>query len=644
MDRGFLMYLREDGRPPTSSQFTLRVAILSGVALVMFAIIFFRLWYLEVLSGDHYRQEAENNQLRTIRVQAPRGEILDRNGRVLVDNRTSLALQVEPQNLAGRKRERARELARLGQAAGIPLAKIRREMKQQRKELPASPVTLQRDIGYPLVYYLQENQESFPGVSVQRVFVRRYPQGSLAAQVFGYVGQVTAEQLKEPRYQDLEPGDQVGQSGVEYQYDSVLRGRPGTIKVNVDARGRPRGSPLSDQQATPGDDLRLSLDENVQSAGEAALSSFGGLPGAFAVMNVRNGQVLGLGSYPTFDPSLFTRPQVPPALFKRLASKKAGAPLSDRAIQGLYPTGSTFKPITAMAALDDGLITPSTLIDDPGSIKVDTVTFKNSGGGQGFGTIALRDALRVSSDVFFYKLGLKADAAKDEPIQRWARNLGLGSPTGIDLPAEVQGLVPTPEWRNKLYKEGQTDRPWSAGDSVNLAVGQGDLQADPLQMAVAYATIANGGNVLRPHLAEQVEDSSGRVVQEVRPAPRRHVDINPEYANAILDGLHAGAQEPGGTSFKVFGSFPVDIAGKTGTAERGLFRQDQSWYVALAPYPNPKYVVATTIEEGGFGADAAAPATRGILTALLGKQASGGSGSSAPSPAPAAGPSGGSYD
>jgi penicillin-binding protein 2 len=640
------MYLREDGRPPTSSQFTLRVAILGGIALAMFSIVFFRLWYLSVLSGDDYRREAENNQLRTIRVQAPRGEILDRNGKVLVDNRTALALQVEPQNLPGHKRERAHELARLGRAAGMPLARIRQEMKKQRKELPSSPVILKRQISYPLVYYLQENQESFPGVSVQKVFVRNYPHGSLAAQVFGYVGQVTAEQLKEPRYQDLEPGDSVGQTGVEYQYDSLLRGRPGTTKVNVDARGRPRGSPLSDQQATPGDDLRLSLDENVQSAGEAALSSFGGLPGAFAVMNVHNGQVLGLGSYPTFDPSLFTRPNLPPSLFKRLSAEKNGSPLSDRAIQGLYPTGSTFKPITALGVLDDGLITPSTPIYDPGSVQVDTVTFKNSGGGQGFGTLTLPDALRVSSDVFFYKLGLKADAAKDEPIQQAARELGLGSATGIDLPAEVQGLVPTPEWRNKLYKDGQTDRPWTAGDSVNLAVGQGDLQADPLQMAVAYAAIGNGGDVLRPHLAERVEDSSGRVVQEIRPAPWRHIDIDPTYRRAIMDGMHGGAQEPGGTSFKVFGNFPVDIAGKTGTAERGLFKQDQSWYVALAPYPNPKYVVATTIEEGGFGADAAAPAARGILTALLGKQAtSGGSASGAPTtPAPAASTGGGSYD
>jgi penicillin-binding protein 2 len=276
---------------------------------------------------------------------------------------------------------------------------------------------------------------------------------------------------------------------------------------------------------------------------------------------------------------------------------------------------------------------------------VDTIKFENAGGGPGFGTLTLPDALRVSSDVFFYKLGLKADAAKDEPIQQAARELGLGSATGIDLPAEVQGLVPTPEWRNKLYKDGETDRPWSAGDSVNLAVGQGDLQADPLQMAVAYAAIGNGGDVLRPHLAEQVEDSSGRVVQEIRPAPRRHVDIDPSYQRAIMAGMHGGAQEPGGTSFKVFGNFPVDIAGKTGTAERGL-QQDQSWYVALAPYPNPKYVVATTIEEGGFGADAAAPAARGILTALLGKQAtSGGSASGAPAtPAPAASTGGGSYD
>jgi penicillin-binding protein 2 len=604
-----MMYLRDDRRPPASPQFTLRVAILSGIALICFSVIFLRLWYLQVLSGDKYLEQAQNNQIRQIKVQAPRGEILDRNGKVLVENRTSLALQVEPQRLPRERSERAAVIERLGSVIGASPERIEREIRRQTKELPASPVTLKRDVPYPLVYYLQERQAEFPGVTVQRVFVRTYPEGTLAAHLFGYVGEVSEEQLKEPQYRQLEPGDLIGQTGVESAYDSMVRGEPGAIRVQVDAQGRPRGGQLSAVEARAGNNLRLSIDSDVQAAGEAAISSFS-LPSAFAVMDIHTGEVLGLGSYPTFDPAIFTRPNVPSSVFEGV-----GDQFANRATQGLYPTGSSWKPITAVAALEEGLITPDTSIYDGGSITVGGIEFSNAGGAA-FGSISLPSALQVSSDVFFYNLGLDADATGEDPIQRWAHDLGIGEPTGIDVPGEVEGLVPTPEWRNELYREGETDRPWSAGDAVNLAVGQGDLQTNPLQMAVAYAAIANGGEVLRPHVAQRVEDPSGRVVQEIRPAPRRHVEIDPGHRRAILAGLNAAAMQPGGTSYAVFGNFPVEIAGKTGTAERPPY-VDQSWYVALAPYPDPEVVVAVTIEQGGFGAEAAAPAARQILSSYL---------------------------
>jgi penicillin-binding protein 2 len=490
---------------------------------------------------------------------------------------------------------------------------------------------------------------------VERIFVRNYRHGVLGAHIFGQVGEVTEEQLAEPRYESLEPGDQIGQTGVEYQYDHLLRGQPGATRLQVDALGRPKGGELSSEQATAGNDLRLTIDSEVQQAGEEAVDSFG-LPGAFVAMDIRSGEVLALGSRPTFDPAIFTRPSVPQSTIDRLASEAAEYPLSNRATQGQYPTGSTFKAITATAALEEGLITPDTIINDTGSLKLDTVTFKNAGD-QVFGPIALREALQVSSDVFFYNLGLDAEQKPgEEEIQAWAENLGLGQPTGIDLPAESTGLVPTPEWRNELFQEntdpsspggedvllekGETvDRPWSAGDGVNLSVGQGDLQVDPLQLAVAYAAIANGGDLIRPHVAQQVEDPEGRVIQEIRPAPRRHVEIQPGHRQAILDGLHAAAMEPGGTSYGVFGNWKQDIAGKTGTAERGEGNADQSWYVALGPYPDPQYVVAVTIERGGFGADSAAPAAAQILAPLLGAKAG------APATAPPTGTATtGSYD
>jgi penicillin-binding protein 2 len=593
-----------------TSGFALRVAILGGLALAMFAVIFFRLWYLQILSGDKYLAEANNNRTREFRIEAPRGEIFDRNGTVLVENRTSLALQVNPQKLAHGPARREAELRRVAEIADLPYKWIRKEMHEQLLLLPSAPVTLKRDVSPYLVYYLQENLRSFPGVEVQRVFVRRYPEGTLGAHIFGNVGEINEDELKEPRYRGLVPGDEIGKEGVEYTYDGYLRGRAGETRIQVDALGRPRrGGRLSSKPPIPGDNLRLSIDADLQAAGEAGLAATG-LPGAFVAMDVHNGEILGIGSYPTFDPSVFTKP-LSQAQVNTLFRDPIAAPITNRAIQGLYPTGSTFKLITAMAALNgDFGFTPSTPITDGGALTVGGITFQNAGGAA-YGTISLPTALQVSSDVFFYTLGLQMN--NTPALQRWAHMLGIGRPTGIDLPGETSGLLPTPKWRNELFAKGETDRPWSAGDNVNLAVGQGDVQVDPLQLAVAYATVGNGGKVVTPHVGLRVEDSAGRVVQEIRPGAARRVHVDPSYRAAILDGLHMAAQSPGGTSYAVFGGFPIPVAGKTGTAERPPYG-DQSWYAILAPYPNPQVVVTVTVEQGGFGADTAAPIAAQILS------------------------------
>ncbi len=624
------------------AQLSLRVAVLGGAALIMFAIIGFRLWYLQVLSSGQYTAQAENNQVRDITVQAPRGEILDRFGNTLVKNRTALALQVRTLELPKKgTKARAKELKTLAKVAGMPAHRVRKEIRTQTTDLPASPVTLQRDVSDDLVYYLRENQNRFPGVSIDRVYVRDYPNGSEAAQVLGYVGQVSADELKQPQYQGVVAGDTVGKGGVESTYDSALRGINGTTRVQVDASGQPTGGILSQRPPRAGNDLALTIDPKVQAAGESALSGFG-LPGAFVAMNVHNGQILGLGSAPTFYPAALAKPRISQATFNQIFGKpgdplaSTSAPFFDRAIAGGYPVGSTMKPITTVAGLESGTIDPSTVINDTGEFDLgDGRTIQNAGG-TAFGSIGLSDALTVSDDYYFYDVGYRLDQVthgdtKSGPLQGWAEQLGLGSDTGIDLPGEAPGLVPSPEWRNQLYKEAtlpnspggrtavypqETDRPWTVGDSVNLAVGQGDLQANPLQMATAYAAIANGGNIVRPHVGMKVEDPKGQVVQQIDPADQRHVKIKPAYRTLILNALHNAAQRSDGTSYPVFGNYPIGVAGKTGTAQRTGY-EDQSWYVALAPYPNPKIVVAATIEQGGFGADAAAPATREILNAYF---------------------------
>jgi penicillin-binding protein 2 len=607
------MYRRSDELgPQMSNRLALRIAIFGGVALALFGVLFFRLWFLQVLNGEKYVAEANNNRTREFRVSAPRGEILDRNGRLLVTNRTSLALQVSPSKLPEDPRQRRAELAQLAELTHSSLHRLRKTMHEELALAPSAPVTLRRDVGSYLIYYLQENQDRFPGVTVQRVFVRRYPHSTLAAHILGNVGEVSEEQLKEARFRGLQPGDEIGQEGVEDTYDRYLRGTPGINRFQVDAFGQPtRNGQLVSQPPIPGDKLKLSIDSRVQEAGEAAMASFG-LRGGFVTMDVHSGEILALGSYPTYDPSVFTRPMTQSQV-DELYRDPVLAPLTDRAIAGLYPTGSTFKPITAISALESGNLTPGEVIYDPGQLVVGSQVFTNAGEAAN-GSVSLVSALEVSSDVFFYTLGLRMWDTGD--LQHWAHALGIGRQTGIDLPGGEEGLLPSQHWRNQLYAEGETDRPWSAGDNVQLATGQGDLQANPLQMAVAYATIANGGTVVTPHVGLEVDDAAGRVLDEIHPAPRRHVRIDPAYRDVILEGLHDAAQNGAGTSFEVFGDFPIPVAGKTGTAQRPPYA-DQSWYGVLAPYPDPRIVTFVTMEEGGFGAEAAAPAAKTILEAYF---------------------------
>jgi penicillin-binding protein 2 len=608
------MYLPQgDRRMVITPQLALRVAILGGIALVLFAVIFFRLWYLQVLSGDKYLAEANDNRVREVKVEAPRGRIVDRNGTVLVDNRTALVVQVLPERLPQDPVHRARFTRRLARVLERNPRALRRKIRRDERELPFSPVTLKTDVGLTTVLYLQENQSRFPGVEVERVFLRKYPHNQIGAHLFGQIGEVTEKQLDTPRYAGVALGDRVGQSGMELEYDRYLRGRNGASRIQVDARGLPKGE-LSVRQPRPGKRLRLSIDFDVQKAGQAALGRYG-LPGGFVAMDPRSGEVLGLGSYPSYDPNVFAK-GVSRSVYKRLQDPDNGAPLANRATQGLYPTGSTFKLITSVAALQSGLITPASVLFDGGSLTVGGVTFKNAGGAA-HGALALPRALQVSSDVFFYRLGLMADQKGGNVIQNWAERLGLGHPTGIDLPGEGAGLVPTPEWRNRLFRRKLTDRPWTPGDNINLAVGQGDLQADPLQMAVAYSTVANGGKVVTPHIGLRVEDNEGRILQQIEPGAKRRLNLSGSTRSAIMNGLRAAANDPGGTSAPVFEGFPITVAGKTGTAERGA-QGDQSWYVVAAPYDDPRVVVAVTIERGGFGAEAAAPAARRILAAYFG--------------------------
>ncbi len=622
------MYLDNERRPTLTPQLAFRVAVIGGIALMAFAIIFFRLWYLQVLSGDRYLAEASDNRVREIKVQAPRGEIVDRNGTPLVINRSGLALVISPDRVSEDRDERREVYERLAKLLRMNPGRVERRAERELRAVPFSAATIKSDVPDPVAAYVLERQDRFRGVEVERQFVRRYPHGEIGAHLFGTVGEINEEQLKDERYNGVELGDRIGQTGIEAEYDRFLRGRNGAARVEVDALGN-ISKRLKQEQPAQGRQVRLSIDLDVQRAGQEALAGGTG-KGAFAVLDVQTGEVVALGSAPSFDANRFTKD------FKQL-SKDENDPLANRAVQGGYPTGSTFKLVTAVAALESGVITPDTVLNDSGSLTVGGVTFKNAGDAVN-GPLALRQALTVSSDVFFYQLGQQLNTKDDGlGLQRWSRRLGVGRETGIDLPEELPGRIPTPAWRNRgnrqferckdrrkpSYTEiqqgvcGFFDRQWSVGDNINLSVGQGDIAANPLQMAVAYATIANGGRVLRPRLGLRIEDSTGRALQQLEAPTARRVNISDANRQAILDGIYGAANSPGGTSTPVFEGFPIEIAGKTGTAEKGAGRADQSWYAALAPYPNPKYAVITTDEAGGFGADTAAPMARLILSELF---------------------------
>jgi penicillin-binding protein 2 len=625
----YLLERPEDIPPRLSNRLNVRIAVLTAVVVAAVAMVLLRLWSLQVLDGAHYRALAQDHGVLDVRVHPPRGEILDRSGKVLVGNRTVMTLELRPSDLPADREKRRAELHRLGNLLGLSLGAIRRRVRET-PQYAGYPVVLRQGVDRRLLFYLLENQDRFPGVRVDRTYVRDYKDGSLAAHVLGLVGQVSPHQLARPAYRNLKPGDVIGQAGVEYTYDRFLRGTAGSQRIQVDALGRPRGQ-LGSRPARAGDNLRLTLDSGFQEVGEAALRDRG-LPGAFVAMNPNTGAILAMGSYPTYDPSFYTRPHTK-AQYDAFGDRP-GDPLVDRADQGGYPTGSAFKPITATAALEDHLIEPNTIFNDTGSLDIGGLVVHNAGGAAN-GPIDMSTALKVSSDVYFFDLGLHAEASgKGGQIQDWAHAYGLGQKPDIDLPAAGSGLIPTPAWRDRVYRSHDNpyiDRPWNQGDNVNLAVGQGDVMVTPLQLARAYSALGNGGTLVRPHVGGRIVDVRGRTVERIKPRPKRHLHISDETRNVILGGMERAAMEPGGTSFPVMGGFPFALAGKTGTAERGEGQEDQSWYGVIAPYRDPKIVVAVTVEHGGFGVESAAPIARAILERYFHLSAGGASGSAAAS-------------
>ena len=627
---------------PVSPGLAVRVAILSGIAIALFSVIFFRLWYLQVLSGEQYVREANANRVRDLPIPAPRGQILDREGQTIVASRTTNAVQIVPSALPPPGRPRLALYHRLGALLGMSAAHIEAIVVRERQAVPYAPVTIKTDAGPGALTVLGERQNEYPGVVQQPVSIRAYPYGEMAAQIIGHVDQVNEEELKLPAFRGVQAGTVVGQEGLEYYYDRYLRGKPGVRRVEVNAEGLPVPATLAPTQPVGGRSLRLTLDLGLQKEAEKALiegmerARAGGKPapaGAFVAMDPRNGQILAIGSQPSFDPNKFTKPLTYSEYHQLVGHGASGGPLTDRAVNGQYPTGSTFKPITAMAALEGGVITPGEGLGSGQCITVGAQQFCNAGGTD-YGAVGLVEALKVSSDTYFFEVGKRANAYGNV-IQRKARELGIGETTGIDLPSEFEGVVPDRRWRerqNKLELACEHRRhvsncgivleptgEWTVGDNMHLAVGQGELLTDPLQMAVAYSTLANAymngngeGSVVTPHLGMAIDEAAGGEVQSLEFPARRHVHLNPADLSLVMEGIHEAASQAGGTSAEVWAGWNQaahPVFGKTGTAQH-LGREDQSWYMCYIGDPSHPIVIAVTVEEGGFGAETAAPIAR----------------------------------
>jgi penicillin-binding protein 2 len=626
-----------------------RVALLGGIVFVVFAALLLRLWALQVLAGSQYVARAQANQLRTVRVPAPRGAIVDRKGNVLVTNQSVTAVELWPWDLPKVYARRVAELRALAHVTRVPLHRITGLILQRRRANDVlDPIVVRTEAPAALITYLQERSGEFPGMTLQRSYVRKYPHGSLAAQLLGFVGQISPQQLRTLAASGYQAGDEVGQSGIEAAFDTYLRGVPGAARVHVDSLGRLRSDPTLVAPAQPGQTVRLTIDTGLQLAAERALQygiqlarnngQWAADGGAIVALDPRDGSILALASAPTYSPSVYAGRTTQKALNAQGLGTAQSAldknyPSLNRAVDVTYPPGSTFKPLTAIAAMEEHILSPYAYDQCTGSyVAPEDRSHRvwHNWDPNVNQAMDLPVALAYSCDTYFYRVGnafYELPANRGQPLQRWARAFGFGALSGIEVGPQAPGLVPTIGWKHLTFTHAndsccwQVDRLWKPGDSIQLAIGQGDLLVTPLQMARMYAAIANGGNLVTPHVLRDVENLNGTTVPTPTPAaPRPIPGLDPAYLKVVQQGLYEGTHASFGTSYGVFGNFPVPIAGKTGTAQKVVtlpgytHEQDQSWWCGYGPATSaPKLVVCAVIENGGHGGTAAAPAAERVF-------------------------------
>ncbi len=596
-------------------QFKNKFKILFIIVSTALLLIVMRLWYLQIIKGDELRLRSENNSVRLRKIQSMRGLILDAERQVMVDNQPSFDLVFVPdrtrdvnaiiEKIKTLYAERSLTLSSLSDFTG--------------KVKPMVPVIIERNISMEKLAVVETHALELPGVTVEVTPVRQYLSGKMTAQVIGFTGEVNREELDHDSLELLTPGDIIGKFGIEKFLDSHLRGKNGAEQVEVNAAGKAVRS-LGRIQSESGDTVVLTIDSALQ---EEAWKAVGDRPGAVAVMDPRNGAVLALVSSPSFDPNLFNG-GITSEDWEKLAGNRRH-PMENRSISGQYPPGSTYKPVVAAAALEEGLITPETTFYCNGTFELGNRIYR-CWNAKGHGHINLHRAIVESCDVYFYNLGKLLGVDK---IASYAQAFGLGAPLGIDLTREKAGLIPTKQWKLSRLKE-----PWQQGETISIAIGQGFNLVTPLQLVNVYATLGNGGTLYRPRLVKQLESSGGPVIKEYGSEKLGALPLSPQTIQIINKALWGVVNERGGTG-SVLKRKEADVCGKTGTAQviglpqeqnaRKAKRvsadfQDHALFVGFAPYENPEIAVAVILENAGHGGSAAAPVAKKVIDAYFARK------------------------
>ncbi len=592
-----------------------RLAIAGAVVTIVFSVLLGRLWTLQIIAGEKYTKMAESNRVRTISLSTSRGVIYDRNGEVLVDNRPSLVVAVTPSEV-----ENEDVSFRLGKLLDMTSDEIKEKLEDKAVD-PLKSRKVKYDIDENIAVYIKEHSADFSGVEIKVESVRNYSAPTTAAHVLGYLGEISGDELEHNKDSGYELGDLIGKSGIEKQYEEILRGIKGFQQLEVDASGKVVRI-LDENESVAGNNLQLTIDSSLQQATEKSLEEAikvaqrdgheDANAGAALVMDPNTGEILAMASYPTFDPSLFIG-GFSSKQWADLNDKSSGFPLINRTMMCSYAPGSVFKPVTYLAGLMEGVVSYRSTFDCEG---------KWTGMGEswprycwnraGHGRMNLSSGMSNSCNIVFYEIGYKLYKAGGEKLQKWAHEFNLGLRTGVDLPSETKGRVPDKAWKKKFNEEHPDYQAWVPGDTVNLAMGQGDLLTSQLQIANIYSAIANGGTVWKPHLGKKVLTAEGEEIHEFNREKVLDIPVPEDIIEKLQRDLRRVVVD--GTAKRAFEGFSLEVAGKTGTSQvKG--KDDFAWFACYAPLDNPRYVVVVLIEQGGHGGSVAAPAARRILAA-----------------------------